>query len=153
MFVYTEDMQKSVTTVLFKTANQMLHEEKFAEAVIYYRKVIKQDPTHLKAYSNLGVALKQLQHFSEAIAVFEQVLKQSPQTAEIHNNLGNVYTAQGEFKKAINSYKKALAIKSHYKDALLNLGAVYFFTGQEKKAMDILVVVEQMSDSKKKKFI
>ncbi len=76
-------------------------------AAAAYREVLKAQPSHVAARSNLGVVLAQMGHYEEAIEAYRAALAIEPQQHKIRLNLG------------IALYKAA-----RYGDAVSELAAV-----------------------------
>jgi tetratricopeptide (TPR) repeat protein len=87
-----------------------------------YNKAISINPDFAEAYSNLGLALKELGQLDEAVESYNKALFIKPNYAEAHNNIANVFQKHGQFDKAVESYNKALGIEPDYAEAHYNLG-------------------------------
>jgi protein O-GlcNAc transferase len=86
-------------------------------------RAIKLDPRKVSFFSNLGLALHELQRFEEALACYDRALAIRPD-ADALNHRGNVLRNLKRFDDALVSYARALAIKPDHSDALNNRGAV-----------------------------
>ena len=69
-------MKDQVVKTNYKIAVALLRQEKFDEAVLVLLEVVKLDPGHFKAFSNLGVAYKNLKRIKEEIKANEKAMKE-----------------------------------------------------------------------------
>ena len=90
-----------------------------------YNEVLKIDPNHIGALSNLGTVFNQLKDFQKAINCYEKIIEIDPLYSSSYINLGVVFNNIGDFQKAINCYEKAIEIKPNFTDAHYNLGNIY----------------------------
>ena len=110
-------------------------EGKLDEAIIYYKKIIQQNPNNAGAYHNLGNALQLKGELDEAITCYKEAIKLNPQVAVTYNNLGNVLQEKGQLEQAIRYYQKALNLDQHFVMAYVNLGAALDKKGQITEAV------------------
>ena len=93
-------------------------QKKFAEASESFRHVLRYDPVHLDALTNLGSALSFLGHYDEAEACHRRAIEIDPSFAEAYNNLGILLEERGEranrLDEAVAYYDRAIAIRPDY---------------------------------------
>ena len=75
-----------------------------------YQQVIRQDPTHVAAHMNLGIAYEQLGRGALAEAMFRKALELQPDHADAHLNLGLKLAANGSFEDALVNMTEALRL-------------------------------------------
>jgi tetratricopeptide (TPR) repeat protein len=101
----------------------------FAEAEMFYRQAVRDDPQSADALYALGSACLQLQKEDEAREDFQRALvlpASYPGTIpNCWNNLGLLKARQGNTDAAILLFQKALRIDPQHSIALLNLGNAY----------------------------
>jgi tetratricopeptide (TPR) repeat protein len=85
-------------------------------------KAIRISPDVAPAYSNRGVALRDLGRLAEAIASYDKAIALAPDFAEAYNNRGVALSDLRRFDEAIASYDKAIALKPDYIQAHNNRG-------------------------------
>lgn len=103
---------------------------KFAEAISYYERAIKQWPDYVDAHFNLAEDLRRVGRYEEAAKEYEFVLHHSPRDAYAHAGLASVLVAKGRLKEAIDRYEQALVIRPDDADILASAGAVLAATGR-----------------------
>jgi len=82
----------------------------YKTAAAIFERVVKVDPTHIKALINWGVSLSSDGSPKEAIPKFEQALARDPNHAWAMYNLGVSLERLGEHETAIVHYKQAVAL-------------------------------------------
>lgn len=142
-------MRNKLAFAKYKEAGQLMLQERFDEALIILKEVVKVESDFFEAYSNIGVCYKNLNMLKEARQAFEFALKLKPNSAIANNNLGNVYTAMERFDLAKKHYEMAIKLRPRYIDAMRNLGSVLFFTGEEEKAIQIHLEIEKLTKRNK----
>ncbi len=84
--------------------------------------MLADQPQHLGAIVNLGVAYKKLRKRDDALNYFAQALALCPNDVDVISNLGTLQYDQGNYEKAVEYFLKALQIKENDVEALSNLG-------------------------------
>ncbi len=74
--------------------------QQFSEAEKCFREVVKLEPGHARAWTNLGLTLGSEKRFDEAETAFQQ----ASTPANAHYNMGIVYSQLGEFDKARTAF-------------------------------------------------
>lgn len=118
---------------------------KYDEAIIAFRKAVKINKLHAKAYKMMGeVYIKkgdtqeaerclekageiflERNMDKEAEGAFKEVLKLNPNTVNIYNSLGIVYRRRNNFKEAIHQYQLALKVDPKDENIYFNLGRAF----------------------------
>lgn len=84
---------------------------RFQEAVPHLTNLINADPTHevyvTAAYTDLGVAHKEMRQFAEAKAAIEQVFRRNPRDWNAYRVLGEIQLDNEEFEEAVNTLRRA----------------------------------------------
>ena len=70
-----------------------------------FEETIKQDPSFIKAYINLGVAYGKLKNYPEALEVLNKALRIDKDNAKIYYNLGMIASSMGKTSKAKKHFK------------------------------------------------
>ena len=127
--------KKSLTTEeTFALAVQNHKKNNLKVAGNLYNEILKTNPNHVDARSNLGTILLKLGKLQIAKSCFEKAIEINPSYATAHNNLGLVYKNLVELQKAKICYEKAIEIDSNFVDAHNNLGVVLKRLGELQKA-------------------
>lgn len=116
----------SLAELYFREANELLAENKTAEAFISINKAIQINNYNGDYYNLRGVILKRKGDYAAAWHSFRQALKIYPRSAETYNNLGNLFVLRGDFKTAESCLKRAISLDNTFADAYFNLGLLYF---------------------------
>lgn len=130
-------MREKQAKTYFLVGNNFLRKREFLAAANSYKTAIELDHNYYKAYSNLGVAYKNLGMYNEAEMILRRGIELKPYSAVLHNNLGNVMVSVQRLAEAEQQYKRALQIYPKYREAIFNLSQVYYFTGRVEQAIGL----------------
>ena len=115
----------------FSTGEELLMQNKPAEAVGFLERAVAEDPAHVLAYLYLGIVYEQLNRTDQAIAIYRRILPSAGiMSANIANNLGNVYFNRGNNDEAERFYSQAISSDSVYSKAYLGRANTRIKTGQ-----------------------
>jgi tetratricopeptide (TPR) repeat protein len=106
---------------IFHQANLQLKNERYAQALDGYCRVLALNPDTYEAHYNKGLIHLHKKEFEAAIAGFKKASELKPQWAEAHNYLGQAYEGASDLKTAEALYAKAHAIDPNMIPACLNL--------------------------------
>ena len=124
------------TAAAMVAAGLKLHQAgRFAEAEVWYRRVLAAQPNHADALHLLGTVAHQVGRHDEAVAAYRQAISITPDRAEAHSNLGVALKKQGKLDEAVAAYRQAISIKPDYAEAHSNLGVAL----QEQGKLDAAV--------------
>lgn len=90
-------------------------------AVSLYQAILKRQPAHVEALSNLGLALQKLNRHEEALGFLTQALTHRPGHANSQLNLGLTYQSLGQQEQALAAYQRTLAIEPGNVQARFNI--------------------------------
>ncbi len=111
--------------------------QRFAEAVDYYRRILDADPTNQAAMFSLGAAYERTGRYDEAETEFRKLLKLSPDHDAALNYLGFMFADRGvKLKEAESLIKKALGIRPNMGAYLDSYAWVMYKMGKFKKALE-----------------
>jgi hypothetical protein len=99
-----------------------------------YLAVLRRDPTHLGALTNLGLMMRDRGDAANARAMFTQALTHHPDATIAYVNLGQALLEQGFTESAIAQFEAALAIDPAFFAAHHGLALLYEGLGDEPKA-------------------
>ncbi|MBN1549294.1 tetratricopeptide repeat protein [Candidatus Babeliales bacterium] len=105
-------------------------QNKFAEAVPYFKKAYKMDHLYSDPLNNLAVSYSHLGRMDAAIDTLRQSLEINPSYPEGYNNLGSFFIKQKRYPEAINALEGAFRVRPHYGKAYYNQGRAYKFWAQ-----------------------
>jgi tetratricopeptide (TPR) repeat protein len=115
-------------------ATELLHEERFHEALVALREVIKADPTNPYAYYFLGVGLFETGELEAARDAYRACLKLAPKHLGARVALSHVLRQLGDLREAIKEGTQALSQAPGDGDALYAVGMAYFTRGDREAA-------------------
>ena len=94
-----------------------MHEHRFNQAEELFKESLMSDPSHVKAWNDLGIMYVKSGRLDHAEECFMKVIDECHMRSEYQKewgsayvNLGFLYNNKGEFKKAIDSLERALEI-------------------------------------------
>ncbi|MBT6040237.1 MAG: tetratricopeptide repeat protein, partial [Halieaceae bacterium] len=96
----------------------------FSGAEVIARKILKNFPSHVLAWSVLSVITVAEGRITEALEASHELVALSPSDARAHYNLGNAYRLANELEKAEISYHQAISLEPLSAEAHNNLGIV-----------------------------
>ncbi|HEX5875826.1 MAG TPA: tetratricopeptide repeat protein [Pyrinomonadaceae bacterium] len=98
---------------LFLSRGKLAFEaQRYADAVVEFRKAVAARPDSVTARVNLGAALTQIGDLSGAVEQFEEAIRIEPGNANAHYNLAVLLARQGKHEQAIVHVRSALSIDS-----------------------------------------
>ncbi len=95
------------------------------EAIASYDKAIALKADLAEAYSNRGIALRNLKRPAEALKSYEKAIALKPDYAEAYSNSGNALLDLKRPAEALTSYDKAIVLKADLTEAWLGRGDVF----------------------------
>jgi len=96
------------------------------KAVDYWNRAISGNQNTAVAYSNRGLAYRDLKQYQKAVKDFSEAIKLDPAYAAAYNNRGNAYYELNEYQLALNDFNQSLKYKPQYAKAYLNRGLVFY---------------------------
>jgi len=85
-------------------------EKKFAEAIAYFDKTLKEDPNFIEALLYKAHALNLLEQWENAVAMYDAYLAKNPKSWEAWMNRGSALYHLKKYKDALSSYEKAIGL-------------------------------------------
>ena len=111
----------------------LVEQKKTEQAMIYYEKGVKIDPSYGMIYNNIGLLLfenKTKDNIKKVENLYRKAITLDNKIPEPHNNLGSLYDFIDKIDEAINCYKKAIDINPRFAYAHHNLGTAYVSIGK-----------------------
>ena len=116
----------------------LLNRAEFAKAVPMIWTLIKNDPSDLDNYYNLGVVYRELKQLPKAIATLEHVVDLYPKHVLAWIALGVAQIRMGKLQFGEETLRRALSLEPKNRWALRNLGACLMKQERPNDAIDIL---------------
>ena len=104
-------------------------------SLVYYRKVIRQQPKHAGAHHGLGMVLWKMGQTAEAEASLRRAASLAPGNPMSLQALGKLLEGQGKTDAALTAYQDALKAQPDFVPALMGQGDVYLGQGNFKQAL------------------
>lgn len=103
-----------------------LNENKYKDAIDFFKKAIEAGGASDKIYTNLGLSYKKIGLFQDAELVFSKAIQINPNRLEALTNLGHLYYEKKAYEKAMEYFQKALNLDSGLIDVRIALSDIYF---------------------------
>ncbi|HOT03916.1 MAG TPA: tetratricopeptide repeat protein [Methanolinea sp.] len=100
---------KSTASWYKKGVDLYYKQGKFLEAVSCFDRVIEMDPTHVNAWTEKGICLKELGRYDEAVQCFNRALELNGRTPSTYYALGETMEKLGKETGDISLFEKAVA--------------------------------------------
>ena len=94
--------------------NVLKLQNKFEEAIIFYKKAISFKKDFFEAYNNLASSQKKIGLVNDAIQNYNTSIKIKKNNLEAYFNLGNLFYDEKKFDEALISYKKVIEINEQF---------------------------------------
>ncbi|MBF0437088.1 MAG: tetratricopeptide repeat protein [Magnetococcales bacterium] len=108
--------------VFFQSALLYHQNGQLSHAVDNYRRALKKNSRFVPAWTNMAIALKQLQRLSDAEKACRNALHLDPHHADAWNNLGIILSGKFDFIGAIDAYRHCVEESPDHYLAWTNLG-------------------------------
>ena len=119
-------------------ATELLHEERFHDALVALREVIRRDPQNPYAYYFLGIGLYEVGEVEPARDAYRACLRVAPKHLGARIALSHVLRQLGDAKEAIKEGTLALTQAPNDPDALHAVGLAYLARGDHGAARKYL---------------
>ncbi|MFK5947673.1 MAG: tetratricopeptide repeat protein [Methylococcales bacterium] len=134
-------------------ANFMALANKPEEAVTYFNKSLKLNPTSAAAHNNLGSVFFDLKKFDYSLNCFLSAIKFKPNYWEAFSSIGNVYFQQQQYQQALENYQKAFDLHPKDLGLLNNFALALMQTGSLDRAAELFQKALKMSPQDANLFI
>lgn len=121
----------------FHLAAICFSEERDAEAVEHYKRVIELDPERENAYIHLAISSARLGDMERAVATLKTLLERRPDSLAGELALARLYRELELSTLAEDSYLRVLQKHSSFDSAYFELADLYESSGEISKALDI----------------
>lgn len=133
---YTQQKNINIANELQKTGRRKFEAWKFLEALEYYERAAKANPSNAEYYYDIGECYYNLERYEKAAEAYSQALKVEPQHAGAYWGLGLCYGEMKDYQKSIDGYKEAIKIDPHNADTRFGLGDSYAALGRYQEAIE-----------------
>ena len=101
---------KNDTNLLFLIATLYLQLKNYSQAIYYFKELLKLEPHHFHALSNLGICYLETNEFDLSEKCLNDSILANPEFPHSHNSLGNLFYKLNRYDSAITAYSKAIEI-------------------------------------------
>ena len=105
-------------TITFNSGVAELSLKNYDKAIAYFQRTLQQDPYHVKAYNNLGIALQKKGDHNNAILSYQQALKLDPRYGNAYYNLGLCLKDMGKKVESIEALQAFINFNPTDSDAV-----------------------------------
>ncbi|HEY8092021.1 MAG TPA: tetratricopeptide repeat protein [Polyangiaceae bacterium] len=127
-----EDVKDSALWEAVEEATELLHEERFREAILELRAVLEEDPRNPYGFYFLGIAFFEVGEIEAARDAYTACIKLAPGHVGARVALCHVLRILGDVKGSIREGLAALSRAPADPDALHAVGLAYHARGDEK---------------------
>ncbi|MFH1037870.1 MAG: tetratricopeptide repeat protein [PVC group bacterium] len=131
------DIFSEEVAAIIEKGDRYFDQDKWEEAVPFYRKALESNPENTAILSRLAACLRELQRFREDREILRQVLLVDPQNPDVYIELGNSFRNQQGWEAAEVFYRKALALSPDFAQAYLEWGRSYKMQGDRNRAVEM----------------
>lgn len=117
----------------------------YHDAIVYYDKLIKVEPSNWVAWHNKALCLAKINNLKEAVAAFEQSFLLNGKNLEALNHIGSLYVKAKNYAKAEEYFKKAVLVDQAHVASVFNLARLYFGTGRKNEARKYFAMAVSLS--------
>jgi tetratricopeptide (TPR) repeat protein len=84
----------------YETGYRYLKAGDYKKAIKSFENVLKENPSHALAYSNMGYSYRKLKQYDKAVDLYTKALMIDPKLAEAHEYIGEAYLEMGNITEA-----------------------------------------------------
>jgi Flp pilus assembly protein TadD len=134
----TDELQDAPRWEAVEEATELLHEERYRDAMVELRRVLEVDPKNAYAYHFLGIAFYEVGELEAARDAYSACLKLAPSYLGARVALSHVLRMVGDARGALREGLAALSQSPGDPDALHAVGLAYHVRGDEAAARKYL---------------
>jgi Tfp pilus assembly protein PilF len=133
-----EEREDAARWAAVEEATELLHEERFREAMVELRSVLEDDPKNAYAYYFLGIAFFEIGELEPARDAYTAAVTLAPGHMGARVALAHVLRILGDIRGSLREGLAALARVPADSDALHAVGLAYHARGDDKAARKYL---------------
>ena len=117
--------QTAIASTSIKQLQQLIAQEKFAEAADSGEQLLRQNGAHTQARFLTAYAYQMNRQKDKAIALYRALIDDNPALPEPRNNLAMIYLDEGDYDRASQLLVEAINTHPSYATAYDNLSQIY----------------------------
>ena len=121
-------------------------QNKLAEAIEWYKKVLVNIPEHADARFNLASCQEALGIYDEAVSNYQQYIRKNPKIETAYANLAFLYFKRKDYESALEVGRETRRRFPHSRHTWLNLGRIHLAKRDTASALASFRKAEAMSD-------
>ncbi len=116
--------------------NVLKLQNKFKDAIFFYKKAIEYKKDYFEAYNNLATSQKNIGLKDEAFENYKHAINIKKNNLEAHYNLANLFYDEKRFEEARKNYEKVIEIDNSFPQSYLLIGLINSVQGKFEEAKD-----------------
>ena len=120
----------------FVTGVELYQQEKYADALEEYKKILVENPDLYEAYDKIGLCYYRLDDLENAKDYFKLMLEKEPQSQNTLINISAIYFEQGDLDQGMTYFKQLDEETLTDPGTFYNIGILMFKNGQIDMAID-----------------
>jgi len=113
-----------------------IQEERYDEAITYYRQVVAQSPTYKEAWYNLGHAHSFKKDYDEEIAAYEKAIDLDPNYYKALASLSYAHSDKGNQRQVVQYGERAVALDPDAYEGYFHLGYATYHIALEQASIE-----------------
>ncbi|MEW6367094.1 MAG: sulfatase-like hydrolase/transferase [Acidobacteriota bacterium] len=136
-----------ITDAYFSIGNIYFQQQKYTEAIEYFKQVLGRKPDDTFAAINVALAYEGMRQFAEAEAFVLDYLSKGFREPQLYFMLGNMSFVQKKYDKAISYFETCLSLNTESASSHNVLGAIYIVKDDLPRAREHLDKAMQLNPS------
>jgi tetratricopeptide (TPR) repeat protein len=132
------DPQYNSFEEIFKHANNLFMQEKYKDAVYFYKKALDLHPTCAHTFFNLGQAYFWQKKYNKALQCYKKTIKYQPTHHRAYAQIGKIFVDVKQYDKAQLPLERAIELDPKNIENLILLSRAYSDQQQFDKALELL---------------
>jgi len=120
----------------FSKANSYAQSNDLENAEKFFLKAIKEDPSFVEAYDNVGRIYRSMGNYDKAVEYYKKSIELYPDGMMAHQNLAVVYSLQEKIDEAIAEYDELIRIKPEGAEGYFGKANSYMMFGKFDAALE-----------------
>jgi len=121
---------------VFLHANDLFHQEQYAQAAHFYKKALEFNPQCAHTWFNLGQAYYLQQRYDLALSAYKNTVKYKPTHHRVYAQIGKLFFDVKQYKEAIIALEKAVDFDQTTIELYMHLSRAYCSTQAFDKALE-----------------
>jgi len=111
LYMHSFKIDPSLSELGIIIANDLIIKNDYAQAALYFNKILHRSPNNAKAHAGLGIAYMMQNNFTKARENFEQSVQAGIDDASVYSNLATTCMKTEDLGSAVIWHEKALSLE------------------------------------------